>query len=122
MHAQFPLNNHIVTLNHTVENVKRQIPVTNSIAPRQSFPLRSAAKRMLVSRSFRGRRVDCLNFGAHVLKHFENQRVGPPENFRTYLAHVESWRTRTEHASKVSWAFSQSLSVALTISSAAPSM
>ncbi|CAN5218052.1 hypothetical protein BH09ACT6_BH09ACT6_15430 [soil metagenome] len=39
MHAQFPLNDHKVTFNQTVENVRRQLPVTNNIAPRHSLSL-----------------------------------------------------------------------------------
>jgi hypothetical protein len=37
MHAQSPLHGHIVTFSHTGENVRRQLPVTNNIAPRHKL-------------------------------------------------------------------------------------
>ncbi|CAN5219254.1 hypothetical protein BH09ACT6_BH09ACT6_15540 [soil metagenome] len=50
MNAQFSLNDHVVTFNQTVEDVSRQLPVTNNIAPRHnlSLPLPLLARRSLL--------------------------------------------------------------------------
>ncbi len=50
VHAQFSLNDDIVTFNQTVENVRRQLAVTNNIAPRHnlSLPLPLLTRRSLL--------------------------------------------------------------------------
>ncbi|CAN5219990.1 hypothetical protein BH09ACT6_BH09ACT6_15600 [soil metagenome] len=50
MHAQFPRGDHIVPFNQTVENVRRQLPITNNLAPRHnpSLPLPLLTRRSLL--------------------------------------------------------------------------